>query len=182
MTDATKTLDAVRVLVPRIASRSAEIEAARRLPLDLVEDLTAAGCFRVLVPQAYGGTGADLPAAMRVFEELSRADGSVGWTAVMNAIGWLNLGGLPRAGLDALYADGPDVIMAGVFSPSGTAVPVDGGYRVSGRWAFASGCQHADWLSANCVEEQADGPRLRTVVLSPHEVDIEDTWLVAGLC
>ena len=182
MTDPTKTLDAVRVLVPRIASRSAEIEAARRLPLDLVEDLTAAGCFRVLVPQVYGGTGADLPAAMRVFEELSRADASVGWTAVMNAISWINLGGLPRAALDALYADGPDVIMAGVFSPTGTAVPVDGGYRVSGRWAFASGCQHADWLAANCVEQHADGPRLRTVVLSPHEVEIEDTWWVAGLC
>ena len=61
-------------------------------------------------------------------------------------------GGL-RATFDALYAEGPDVIVGGVFSPAGTAVPVDGGYRVSGRWAFASGCEDCQWLFANCMED-----------------------------
>ncbi len=78
---------------------------------------------------------------MSVIEELSRADASVAWTTMNLAGGWINLGTIPRATFDALYAKGPDVIIGGVFSPAGTAVPVDGGYRVSGRWAFASGCE-----------------------------------------
>ena len=174
--------DAVRSLAPKIAPRGAEIEKARRLPLDLVRDLTAAGCFRMLVPRSHGGGGLDLASAMSVAEELSRADASVGWTTMNLAGGWINLGTLPRATFDALYAEGPDAIIGGVFAPSGTAVPVKGGYRVSGRWAFASGCQDCQWLFANCMEAHADGPRLRTILFSPDQIEIEDTWSVSGLC
>jgi alkylation response protein AidB-like acyl-CoA dehydrogenase len=153
------------------------------LPLDLVRDLTAAGCFRMLVPRSHGGGGGfDLASAMSVIEELSRADASVAWTTMNLAGGWINLGSLPRATFDTLYAGGPDVIIGGVFSPAGTAVPVDGGYRVSGRWAFASGCEDSHWLFGNCMEAHGDGPRLRTVLFSPNQIKIEDTWSVSGLC
>src|SRR6188474_2957105 len=141
MTRHPSVLDAVRSLAPKITARAAEIETARRLPRDLIRDLTAAGCFRMLVPRSHGGGGFDLPSAMSVIEELSRADASVAWTTVNLAGGWINVGSIPRATFDALYANGPDVILGGVFAPSGTAVPVDGGYRVTGRWAFASGCE-----------------------------------------
>ncbi len=179
---ATAALDAVRGLAPRIAARAAEIEAARRIPLDLVADLSAAGCFRMLVPRSHGGSGLDLMSAMRVYEELSRADASVGWTVMIGSSAWCDLARLPRATFDALYADGPDVIVAGAFNPSGVAVPVDGGYRVSGRWAFASGCQHCHWLYGNCVEDNAGTPQMRTVLFSPAEITIQDTWSVSGLC
>jgi alkylation response protein AidB-like acyl-CoA dehydrogenase len=119
-------LDAVRGLAPRITARASEIETARRLPLDLIRDLTAAGCFRMLVPRSHGGGGFDLASAMSVIEELSRADASVAWTTMNLAGGWINLGSLPRATFDALYADGPDAIIGGVFNPAGTAAPVDG--------------------------------------------------------
>ncbi len=175
-------LDAVRALAPKIIAGAPEIEAARRLPPDLIRDLTAAGCFRMLVPRSHGGEGFDLPSAMRVIEELSRADASVGWTTMNLAGGWINLGAIPRATFDTLYAKGPDVIIGGVFAPSGTAVPVKGGYRVSGRWAFASGCQDCQWLFGNCMEEHEGGPRLRTVIFSPDQIEIEDTWSVSGLC
>ena len=175
-------LDNVRELAPSIAGRATEIEAARRLPADLLAALTAAGCFRVLLPRSHGGGGADLPGAMRVFEALSRADGSVGWTVMIGASAWCDIAGLPRATFDALYAGGPDVVGGGAINPTGTAVRVDGGYRVRGRWAFASGCEHCAWLSATCVEEDGDGQRLRTVLLAPAEVEIEDTWKVSGLC
>lgn len=175
-------LDAVRGLAPRITARAAETEAARRLPRDLIRDLTAAGCFRMLVPRSHRGEGFDLPTAMSVIEELSRADASVAWTTMNLAGGWINLGSLPRSTFDALYAKGPDVIIGGVFSPSGTAVPVDEGYRVSGRWAFASGCEDSHWLFGNCMEMHADGPRLRTALFSPDQIKIEDTWTVSGLC
>ena len=175
-------LDAVRSLAPKITARAAEIETARRLPRDLVRDLTAAGCFRMLVPRSHRGEGFDLPSAMHVIEELSRADASTAWSTVNLAGGWINLGTLPRATFDALYAKGPDTIIGGVFAPSGTAVPAKGGYRVSGRWAFASGCQHCRWLYGNCIERSGGASQLRTVVFSPAQIQIEDTWSVSGLC
>jgi alkylation response protein AidB-like acyl-CoA dehydrogenase len=183
--------DAVRELASTIAPRAAEIEAARRVPPDLLAALTAASCFRLLLPRSHGGGGADLPGAMRVYEALSRADASVGWTVMIGSSAWCDLAGLPRASFDALYAGGPDAIIAGAINPTGSAVRVDGGYRVRGRWAFASGCEHSAWLYGTCIEEgeggeedqeAGDTPRLRTVVFSPAEVEIEDTWKVSGLC
>lgn len=180
-------LDGVRRLTPAIAARAGEIEAARRLPPDLIADLTSAGCFRVMLPTSHGGVDTDLAGAMQVFEALSRADGSVGWTVMIGATSWVNVAGLPRASFDSLFADGPDAITASVFNPTGTAEPVDGGYRVTGRWAFASGCEHARWIFPNCIETGRDGaggdgpPPMRMVVLPPEDVEIEDTWRVSGL-
>jgi alkylation response protein AidB-like acyl-CoA dehydrogenase len=173
-------LDAVRDLAPAITARAPEVEAARRLPRDLLDQLIAAGCFRMLLPTSHGGLGADLM-AMRVYEQLARADGSVAWTVMIGSGSWLDLAGLPRESFDELFA--PDVvILAGAFNPTGSIEPVDGGYRVSGRWGFASGCQHATWIFGNCIEGFVDGmPKLRIAVFSPDQVTIEDTWHVSGL-
>ena len=172
---------AVNDLAPTISARAAEVEAARRVPADLLERLVDAGCFRLLMPESHGGTGADLVTAMRVFEGLARADGSVAWTVMIGGGAFCDLAGLPRAAFDAIFAH-PDVIVAGAFAPTGSATPVDGGYRVTGRWGFASGCEHADVVYANCVEAVVDGvPHLRLAVLTPDQVTIEDTWNVMGL-
>ncbi len=173
-------LAAVAELIPTIAARAPEIEGARQLPDDLVADLTAAGAFRMLLPESLGGAELDLPAALRLTEALSAADASVGWTVILGAGTWVDLAGLPRAVLDELYADGP-VMIAGAFNPSGVAVPVDGGYRVSGRWAFASGSTHAQWMYGNCVEEADGHPQLRIALFALDEVELEDTWDVVGL-
>jgi alkylation response protein AidB-like acyl-CoA dehydrogenase len=175
-------LEAVRGLAPSIAARAPEIEAARRLPADLLADLVAAGAFRLLLPPSHGGIGADLIEAMMVVDELAAADASTAWTVMIGGGGWIDLTGLPRPTFDALYADGADVIVAGVINPSGSIQAVDRGYRVDGRWSFASGCEHADWIFADCVEGVVDGkPQLRIALLSPDEVVIEDTWYVSGL-
>jgi alkylation response protein AidB-like acyl-CoA dehydrogenase len=175
-------LDAVRDLVPTIVARAGEIERARRVPLDLVQRLIEAGCFRLLLPRSHGGEGADLMRAMRVYEELARADASVAWTVMIGAGAFVDLAGLPRPTFDALYAGAADVIVGGVINPSGVAVPVDGGYRVSGRWAFASGCQHCAWLYGNCIEHGDGGPQMRIALFPAAEVRIEDAWSVSGLC
>ena len=102
---------------------------------------------------------------------------------MIGASAWCDLAGLPRATFDALFGVDTDVIIAGAINPTGSIAAVDGGYRVSGRWSFASGCEHADWLFGNCVEGIDDGvPRLRGAVFSPEQVTIEDTWKVSGLC
>ena len=174
-------LAAVNGLTPGIANRAPEIEKARRIPGDLLEKLVDAGVFRMSLPTSHGGLGADLPGAMRVLETLARADASVGWTVAIGGIAWCDLVGLPRATFDELY-DADSVITAGVFSPSGSIKAVDGGYRVSGRWSFASGVEHATWIYGNCVEGMVEGhPSMRIAVFSPDEVTIEDTWNVTGL-
>jgi indole-3-acetate monooxygenase len=175
-------LGAARGLAPAIAARAGEVEAGRRLPRDLLDELIAAGVFRLLRPATHGGLGADLPGAMRVYEALARADASVGWTAMIGSASWCDLASLPRAAFDELFS-APDVITAGVFSPSGSIAVEGDGYRVTGRWSFASGCEHADWIYGNCIEGIVDGvPRLRIAVFSPGQVVIEDTWTVSGLC
>ena len=175
------TLDAVRVLVPNITARVDEIEQARTLPRDLVDDLVAAGCFRALVPRSHGGDELDLVDALAVVEELSKADGSVGWTVMIGAAAPALLGHLPAASFDAVYAAGPDVISAGTFNPMGKATPVDGGYRASGRWSFASGCRHAQWFLAHCVVDDGRMPPLRMMVLPAADVEIIDTWTTMGM-
>jgi indole-3-acetate monooxygenase len=185
--EATTVLAAVAELAPRLAARAAETEAGRRLPPDLVDELRAAGCFQMMLPRSHGGDEVDLVTAARVLEELARADGSTGWTVGIGSAGWLDLCHLPRASFDALYGAGP-IVSAGVITPMGTATPVDGGYAVTGRWGFASGCEHADVLYGNCIDTReaeiaSQGPPpMRVAVLPPEDVAIEDTWTVSGLC
>lgn len=176
-------LRAARDLLPTIAARAPEIEAGRRIPSDLLDDLRRAGCFRMLLPTSHDGAGADLATAMRLFETIASADGSTAWIVMIGGGAWCDLTELPRASFDALFADRSDPIFAGVFNPSGTTTADRNGYRVSGRWSFASGCEHADWLFGNCVESVVDGvPQLRVAVFAPDQVEIEDTWSVSGLC
>lgn len=186
VTDSTRTstsdiVEAAEALRPAIAARAGEIESSRRIPQDLLAELRAAGCFRLLLPASHGGAEGELASALRMFESLASADASVGWTVMIGSGSWIDLAGLPRATFDAMF-EGGDVILAGAFSPSGSIEPDNGGFRVTGRWGFASGCEHATWLYGNCVEGFADGaPMLRAAVFAPDEVTIEDTWHVSGL-
>ena len=175
-------LDAARALAPTIAARAADVEAARRVPGDLLDALVAAGCFRMLLPRSHGGAGADLPSALRLYETLAGADASVAWTVMIGGSAWVDLTELPRTTFDGLFA-GDDVIVAGAFAPSGSITPDAGGYRVTGRWGFASGCEHATVLYGNCIESGADGggPPMRMALFDPDQVEIEDTWTVSGL-
>jgi alkylation response protein AidB-like acyl-CoA dehydrogenase len=146
MTEVAKRLLAdIRQLAPNITSRIAEIEADRRIPLDLVDALRSIGVFRMFVPQSHGGLELDLPTALEIIGALGRIDGSVGWTAVIGGGGDIFASLLPRETYEQIYQNGPDVIIAGSAQPAGTAEAVAGGWKVGGRWPFASGCQHADW-------------------------------------
>jgi alkylation response protein AidB-like acyl-CoA dehydrogenase len=175
-------LAAVEALGPTIAGRAAEIEAARRVPADLLTELARAGAFRLLLPASHGGIGADLPSALAVYEAMARADASSAWIVAIGGGAWCDLAGLARPSFDALFPGDRDVVVAGAFNPSGSAVPVDGGYRITGRWGFASGCEHADVLYGNCIEAGSGGePGMRIAVFDPGQVVIEDTWHVSGL-
>jgi alkylation response protein AidB-like acyl-CoA dehydrogenase len=188
--DANHLLNTVRELAPTIAARAGEIEAGRRLPLDLLKELRRIGVFRMLAPRSHGGLEIDFPTSVDVLAELSAADGATGWTAMIGCETPQLFSLLPRASFDAVYANGPDVICGGAFAPQGSAELAGGVYRASGRWGFASGCQHADWLFGQCVVTQngvpvqgpmPGAPMLRCVVLPAPRFEILDTWNTSGM-
>jgi indole-3-acetate monooxygenase len=183
-------LAAIQELAPAIAARVAEIEAGRRIPPDLVEQLRSIGVFRMFVPRSHGGMELDFPSGLRIIETLSRIDGSVGWVAMIGNGAALMAPLLSRDLYDEIYRDGPNAIVGGSTQPAGSAESIDGDWRVNGRWPFASGCQHADWLLGLCVMKKdgkplpgpAEGmPALRGCMLPAGAWRIEDTWHVAGL-
>jgi alkylation response protein AidB-like acyl-CoA dehydrogenase len=185
-------LAGIHGLAPRIIAGAAEIEAARRIPPDLVEALRSIGVFRMLVPQSHGGLELDLPAALDVVTALARIDSSVGWTVMIATAGPVFLSMLPRQVYEQVYQSGPDVIVAGSAHPGGTAQAVPDGWRVNGRWPFASGCQHADWMLGLCIMSEdgkplpgpageAGPPLALACCLPARHWQIEDTWHVAGL-
>ena len=192
MTDhAKQLLEQIQALGPRIEARSAEIAAARNIPSDIVADLRATGLFRMFTPQRYGGMELDLPAALDILRRLARIDSAVGWTAMIGTGAAITAPLLPRATLDEIYRK-PDVIMAGSTQPTARAESMPRGRRVGGRWPFASGCRHADWIAGFCIMHENERP-----LPDPHAIDgrplvmgfalpasaweIEDTWHAAGL-
>jgi alkylation response protein AidB-like acyl-CoA dehydrogenase len=123
---------------------------------------------------------------VRVLEELAIADGSTAWAVGIGAGTSIISAALPEATAREVFQ--PRVVTGGAQAPNGRAVPVDGGYRVSGRWGFASGCTHCSWLVGGTLVMDGDAPRmidgfpdLRTMVFPVSEVEIIDTWNVSGL-
>jgi len=173
-------LTRIQALLPAITSRAEEVEAARRIPQDLVAQLKQAGVFRVMVPRELAGEECDYPASVDMLASLARADGSVGWSLMIGCETPQLLALLPEASFRALYNDHPDVVVGGAFAPKGAAQQEPGGYRVSGRWGFASGCEHADLLFGNCVVDGGKGG-LRCMMLPRADWTIHDTWHTAGL-
>lgn len=181
--------DRVRELLPEVSRRADEIEELRTLPDDLVADITTAGCFRMLVPRRYGGEELTLAQSLELIEDLSRADASTGWVVTIACSNLMILGLLPAATFESVYTAGPDVILGGSHAPKGTAVPVDGGYRISGQWPFASGCEHSVWLVGHAVVlREGDRhfmdngmPLMRLAMMPASEVEVVDTWHTVGL-
>jgi len=175
----TTVLDNVRVLQPEIIARAEEIEQARAVPRDLAEKLRIAGVFRRYVPRSHGGDEMWPDDGLTVIEELARADASVAWVAAVGSEGPSFYAYLPPDTYDKIFAAGPDVIHSGVINPTGKAARDKGGYRVSGRWSFASGSNNADYIAIHGVLEGGQGTRLG--VVPARDVQIDDVWHVSGL-
>jgi indole-3-acetate monooxygenase len=172
-------LDNVRALLPEITARAEEMEQARAVPRDLAEKLRSAGVFRRYVPRSHGGDEMWPDEGLTVIEELARADASIAWVAAVGSEGPSFYSYLPADTYDKIFAGGPDVIHSGVINPTGKAVKVDGGYRFSGRWSFASGSNNADYICIHGVLDGGQGTRLG--VVPARELQIDDVWHVSGL-
>ncbi|MEV6598866.1 acyl-CoA dehydrogenase family protein [Actinoplanes sp. NPDC051346] len=169
-------LDDIRALTPTIRKLAPQIEQDRAVPTALIEQLADLGVFKLAAPKEHGGLEAEPGLLVDVLEELGRADGSTGWCAMVGAATGMAMAYLPAATAADLLRD-PRLLIAGVAAPMGRATPVQDGYRVSGRWSFASACQHATLLVGGMLTPK--GPRL--AVFDPAQLTIHDTWEVAGL-
>jgi alkylation response protein AidB-like acyl-CoA dehydrogenase len=179
----TGVLDAAAALQPIVRSYQDQTERELRIPPPLVEQLKAAGLYRLVVPRALGGLEANAMTYLRAAELLAEADGSVGWNIGNSAIGQLIALGLPDAGVEEIFNDGPDTIVAGTaVAGGGIATPVEGGYLVSGRWSFGSGCREAQWMMANFDLRGPDGSTvLHRAFFHPAEVTVIETWDMTGM-
>ena len=181
-------LAAARDLGPQIQARSAEIESLGTLPMDLVDAIRPTGAFRQCVPDDLAGPGVTVTESLKVFEEFAYHDGSVGWCVAIASTTSLLASYLPDPHAGDLFGH-PDSIGGGFVMPRGRALPVDGGLRVSGRWQWGSGTRHCTTIGGGCLVVGADGrPEPRSdglaapfVFMDPDDVELIDTWDVAGL-
>jgi alkylation response protein AidB-like acyl-CoA dehydrogenase len=172
-------VQAAQDLRPVIRGYQEEIDRERHIPPDLVEQMRQAGLYRLLVPRDLGGSQVDLLTYFRVVELASEGDGSVGWNIATSSAAGLVCLSLPDAGVQEVFNDGPDVVVAGTVVPGGgRGVRVEGGYLVSGRWRFGSGCQESQWMLGNFFLE--DNTLLRAVFRA-RDCTVVDTWDVTGL-
>src|SRR2546422_3226081 len=168
-----------------------EIEREQRLPKALVEQFHAAGFYSLVIPGELGGLQAAPLTYVRVVELLAEAAGSVGWNLANNSIGQLVTLGLPDEGVHEIYANGADTAIAGTaVMGGGRAIPVDGGYRVTGRWPFGTGCQESSWMLGSFQILDGDQPRRspdgasiywRGVFQRSEAQIVEGGWGVCGL-
>ena len=175
-------------LLAEIAARAAEMEEARRLPADLAAKMAAEGLFRIAMPRSLGGAELPPSAIVRTIEQVAEADASAGWCVMIGATTNLSLAWLPPAVAGEVAAD-PLVITGGVFAPMGRAERGEAGWRVTGRWSWASGSANCRWLFGGCLLMEGGKPILlpdgrpdTRMLLFPREaVELIDSWQVAGL-
>jgi alkylation response protein AidB-like acyl-CoA dehydrogenase len=179
---------AARAMAPLVEANRDRIDTERRLPAEVVEAMAGTGIMRAAVPPEMGGPAYDPATQVRVVEELSRLDGSVGWCAMIaSAASYVS--GFLAPDVAADWFGPADACLAGQLAPTGRADRVPGGYRVSGRFRFGSGSGHATMMLAGCLVHEGGepvvGPRgrpeQRSCLLRPEQVTVIDTWHTTGL-
>lgn len=166
-------------LLADIRSRRQEHEKQRYLSADIVDKFKEIGIYRAFTPKEFGGDGKSPAEFLQAIEAIAAADGSAGWVASFG-MSPAYLAALPMESIEQVWKDTPDIVFAGGIFPPQPAVRVDGGFKVSGRWQFASGCMGASVLGVGILPEEKGGlPRM--AVLSPDQVKIEKTWNVHGM-
>lgn len=184
---ATPTLDTVlersRALLPALESRVAETQASRRIPAATIRDFQKAGVFKVNQPRRLGGYELDYGAQVFVAGEIGRACASSAWIATVVASHHWVCGLFPGEAQDDIWARNSDAIVCSAYAhESARAVPERNGYRLSGRWHYASGIDSADWVILLALVDQDSGPPRRTTLLVPREdFAVVDTWRSTGL-
>ncbi|WP_282782050.1 MULTISPECIES: 3-hydroxy-9,10-secoandrosta-1,3,5(10)-triene-9,17-dione monooxygenase oxygenase subunit [unclassified Nocardia] len=176
-----KVLDRVRDLLPAIRERAVQAEEQRRIPDATIAELTAAGVFRMLQPARFGGAEASPVAFYEVIRAIATACPSSAWVAsVLGAHPW-QLALFDDRAQQEVWAENPDTLVSSSYAPTGKLTAVEGGYEISGRWSFSSGCDHAQWVFLGALVPSDQGMDYFTVLVPRSDYVIEDVWDVSGL-
>lgn len=176
-------LDRVRGLLPTIAERAEVADAERRVSVTTIQELVETGVFRMLQPKRYGGLESEPTAFFDVVREIAAVCGSTGWlVSLLSAHSW-QIGLFSSAAQAEVWGDSPDALVSSSYAPVGRLTPVAGGYELSGRWRFSSGCEHASWalLGGMVVGEQSRPVDFMTILVPRADFVIDDVWDVIGL-
>ena len=179
-----------RTVQASVAAASDAIERQRRLPPDLLDRLHEAELFRLLLPRSANGIETDPLTFFHVVETIAQADASTAWCLSQAGGCAMSAAYLDLPVAQAIFGNDPRAVLAWGPGPKVKAIECEGGYRVTGVWAFASGGRHATWLGAHCPVFTADGsPRLdqngtqleRTMLVRSQDVEWTDIWNTVGL-
>lgn len=174
-------LEAARKLAPEIAAANRQMDEERRLTPAVFEGLSKSGLFGMLLPSSIGGAEAPMALFAEVIEEVSRVDGSAGF-CLGHAAGASTVAAVLDEEVGREVFSDPESNMANGPGFGGKAVPVDGGFRITGKWAFASGCHHATWLGGGCTVIDGKGSGDQYFMVFPaSDAELVDIWKVVGL-
>jgi len=179
-----------RALAPLISAQAQATEQAGTMVPEVIEAFRETELFWLMLPAELGGAGADFITSLDVLEEVTRADGSTGWSLMANMTGTALAGAFAGdEGADAMFGNGKRGICAGMLGPGGKSVEVTGGIKGSGKYAFGSGCNHADWFGAGMLVIEDGKPRalangapeVRVCFVPRDKVQMIGNWDVVGL-
>src|SRR5438067_2401767 len=175
-------LERARALIPRLAKRASAITAARNLPPETIAEYREAGILRILQPRRFGGLQGRFSLFSRIVEELTFGCASSAWVyAVLAEHQWIIAQYPEQAQID-VWGDDPLAVASSSLAPRAPATPVKGGWRLSGRYSFSSGCDYAQWAILGAFLGEAGDPRHIAYLLVPlAEIEIVDDWQVLGL-
>lgn len=184
MSDAGSTVQRrVADVLPGIAARAARAEETRRVPDETIAELVGAGVFRMLQPKRYGGSECHPTAFFQVVRAVAGACGSTGWVASVVGVHPWQLGLFPEGAQEDVWGSDPDTLVSSSYAPVGRLTEVDGGYELTGRWSFSSGCDHVGWalLGALVVGDHGRPLDFLTVLVPRSDFVVHDVWDVMGL-
>ena len=191
MTDLTpppSVLESARKLAPLVREHAAETDANRELPKPVFHALADAGFYLMCVPRAVGGLEIDFPTYIQVLEELGKADASTAWTVSQGA-NWATYSArIARDAAREIWIDTPRAVISNTPGATAKAVAVPGGFRVTGRQPFSTGCMHASWMAAHAqviengeVRLRDGKPEARYCLIPRAQVELLDTWHTRGM-
>lgn len=176
-------LDGVRDLLPGIRERADETERLRVVPDASIKELEEVGYFRLLQPRRFDGLEADPVDFYTAVRDLATACGSTAWVASVVGVHPWQVALFPDEAQQAVWGDDTSTRLSSSYAPTGKAVVTDGGYTLSGKWSFSSGCDHCSWVLLGGLVFNAEGNVVdfKTFLIPRDKYEIKDVWNVVGL-
>lgn len=168
------------LFVERIAERASITEELRRLPDETIAEARSSGLFELLLPARYGGTQAPFPAVLEPVRQLAHGCTSTAWTLGFYALHNWMIALFDEQAQDEIFAGGA-VLAPAPLAPSGRGEPIDGGYRITGRWSWATGVMHADWVLVGVLLGSGSSMFPALAALPIADVTVADVWHTAGM-